>query len=432
MFPFGVSDRTCQNRQMTGVEMPGDEALATAALAMTSPATYVDPEGYHRAARLLRDHRPIAVVEADDMPTVAVVSRHADVFDIAKDAEIWRNEPRSILMPVSVAAEQESRGLKLQTLIDLDDPRHRKLRGLTVDWFKPSSLARLQARIDELARRAVDRLRELDGRCDFATEVALSMPLNVILSILGLPESDYPRMLRLTQEIFAGADEELQRGDADLMATLIEYFQYFGELTQARQAAPSDDLASLIANATIDGEPLDVMEQLSYYVIIASAGHDTTSSSISGGLRALIEHPDQLERLRADPELVTTAAEEVIRWVTPVKHFLRNAVAPTEVGGHHFEAGDVAMLSYWSANFDESVFPDPFRFDVGRTPNRHLAFGFGAHFCLGAVLARMQVKAILAALVPVLDHVELDGTPTLAASHFVSGLKHLPIRYTMR
>lgn len=410
----------------------GETMLGEAALALVTPVTYVDRATYHGAARLLRERRPIATVEAEDMPRVALVTRHADVFDISKDAAVWRNEPRSILMPLSVAAEQEARGLKMETLIDLDDPRHRELRGLTLDWFKPSSLARLQGRIDELAARAVDRMRELGGACDFATEVALTMPLNVILSILGLPESDYPRMLRLTQEIFAGADEELQRGEEDLWATLVEYFEYFSALTAARRAEPTDDLASLIANATVDGEPLGVMEQLSYYVIIASAGHDTTSSSIAGALHALIENPDQLDRLRADPGLLPLAVEEVIRWVSPVKHFLRNAVAPVDVGGHHFEPGDVAMLHYWSANFDDTVFADAERFDVGRTPNRHLAFGFGAHFCLGALLARMQVKALLAALVPVIDEIELAGEPRLSASHFVSGLKHLTIRYSLR
>jgi cytochrome P450 len=261
--------------------------------------------------------------------------------------------------------------------------------------------------------------------------VALSMPLNVILSILGLPESDYPRMLKLTQEIFAGGDDELQRDDADLMGVLLEFFEYFSALTTARKADPTDDLASLIANAEVDGEPLGVMEQLSYYVIVASAGHDTTTSSIAGGLLALLEHPAELARLRTDPTLAATATEEVIRWVSPVKHFLRNAVASVTVGGHEFAPGDVAMLSYWSANFDAAVFADPFRFDVGRHPNRHLAFGFGAHYCLGAVLARMQVKALLTALVPVLESLELAGEPEHSASYFVSGLKHLPIRYRL-
>lgn len=416
---------------MTDQELD-DLTIDEAALVLSSPVAYADPPTFHRVAARLRREAPICKMAYEDFPTVWGVTRHADVFDISKDATVWRNQPRSILMPLSVAAEQESRGLKMETLIDLDDPRHRQLRGLTVDWFKPSSLARLQERVDELAAGAVARMRELGGRCDFAAEVGLSMPLNVILSILGLPETDYPRMLKLTQEIFAGADEEMQRDDADLMGTLVEFFEYFSNLTAARRAEPTEDLASLIANATIDGEPLGVMEQLSYYVIVATAGHDTTSSAMSGGLLALIQHPDQLRRLQDDPGLLPTAVEEVIRWSSPVKHFMRNAVAPVDVGGHHFEPGDIAYLAYWSANFDEDVFADPFRFDVGRTPNRHLAFGFGAHYCLGAVLARMEIKALLAALVPQIDSIELAGEPQFSESYFVSGLKHLPIEYSLR
>lgn len=406
--------------------------VADAARAMVEATTYGDRSEFHRNAAFLRANAPIARAEHPNLPPIWVATRHADVFAISKDSAVWRNEPRSIHMPTEIAAEQEARGLKMQTLIDLDDPRHKELRGLTLDWFKPSSLSRLQPRVDELARGSVARLRELGGECDFAREISLSFPLNTILAILGLPESDYPRMLKLTQEIFAGTDEELQRGEEDLMASLVEFFEYFTGLTAARQAEPTDDLASLIANATIDGEPLGVMEQLSYYVIIASAGHDTTSSSMAGGLLALIEHPDQRRRLADDMSLAPTATEEIIRWVSPVKHFLRNAVAPTTVGGHDFAAGDVVMLNYWAANFDELAFDAPERFDVGRTPNRHLAFGFGAHFCLGAVLARMQVQALLRELIPVIDEIELAGAPQLSTSAFVSGLKHLPIRYSLR
>jgi cytochrome P450 len=174
---------------------------------------------------------------------------------------------------------------------------------------------------------------------------------------------------------------------------------------------------------------MELLDQLSYYIIIATAGHDTTSATIAGGVRALVEHPDQLTRLQRHPELIPKAVEEIIRWVTPVKSFLRNAAAPYDVGGHHFEPGDAVLLSYWSANRDEAVFDDPMRFDVGREPNRHLAFGFGAHYCLGAVLARMEIRALLTELLPRLRSVSLAGTPQLSESVFVSGLKHLPLSY---
>jgi cytochrome P450 len=276
-------------------------------------------------------------------------------------------------------------------------------------------------------------MEDLGGRCDFARDIAMQYPLQVILSILGLPESDYPRMLQLTQELFGAQDPELSRSDnpADLLLVLQDFFQYFNALTEDRRANPAEDLASTIANGRIDGEPLGIVETISYYIIVATAGHDTTSSAMAGGMQALIEHPDQLQRLRDDPALLDSAVDEIIRWVTPVKHFMRNAVEPYSVGGHQFSPGDMLLLSYPSANRDEDVFDDPFRFDVGRSPNPHLAFGFGAHYCLGAKLAKMEIRALLAELLPRLDSISLAGEPALSHTTFVGGLKHLPISYTL-
>jgi cytochrome P450 len=191
-------------------------------------------------------------------------------------------------------------------------------------------------------------------------------------------------------------------------------------------------LASAIANARIDGEPLSDIETVSYYVIIATAGHDTTSATISGGLQALIENPDQLQRLRDNPELMPLATEEMIRWVTPVKEFMRTAAQDTEVRGVPIVAGEAVLLSYPSANRDEEVFIDPFRFDVGRDPNKHVAFGYGVHFCLGAALARMEVNSFFSELVPRLESIELTGVPEHTATVFVGGLKHLPISYSLK
>lgn len=199
-----------------------------------------------------------------------------------------------------------------------------------------------------------------------------------------------------------------------------------------RRAEPTDDLASAIANARVDGEYLSDFDTASYYVIIATAGHDTTSSTISGGLHALIERPDELARLRDDPALLRTAAEEMIRWVTPVKEFMRTANADTQVGGVPIKEGASLLLSYPSANRDEKVFDDPFRFDASRDPNKHLAFGFGVHYCLGAALARIETRALFAELLPRLESIELAGQPEWVATTFVGGLKHLPIRYTLK
>jgi len=240
-------------------------------------------------------------------------------------------------------------------------------------------------------------------------------------------------MLSLTQELFGAADPELSRGQTmeELIGVIQDFFVYFTALTEARKAEPTDDLASVIANASIDGDPIGIMEQISYYVIVATAGHDTTSSAMAGGLQALIENPDQLARLQADPSLMPSAVDEVIRWVTPVKHFMRNCTTEYTLRGHTFKPGDAVLLSYPSANRDEEVFTDPFRFDVGRTPNKHLAFGFGVHYCLGAMLARMEIKAVLGEIVPRLRSIELAGEPAEMQTLFVGGLKRLPIAYDL-
>jgi cytochrome P450 len=260
--------------------------------------------------------------------------------------------------------------------------------------------------------------------------VALHFPLYVIMSILGLPEEDYPRILKLTQEVFGASDPELGRGD-DVTSVLVDFFNYFQALTVGRRAEPTEDLASAIANAEIDGARMGDLEAAGYYVIIATAGHDTTSASIAGGLHALLQFPEQLERLRADPSLVPTAVEEMIRWVSPVKQFMRTAAVDHEIRGVRIPAGESVLLSFPSANRDEEVFADPEWFDVGRDPNRHLAFGFGAHFCLGAQLARLEGRAFFSELMPRLRSVELAGPPAYMETLFVGGPKHLPISFEL-
>ncbi|MEA3021148.1 MAG: hypothetical protein QOI47_2672, partial [Actinomycetota bacterium] len=216
------------------------------------------------------------------------------------------------------------------------------------------------------------------------------------------------------------------------MQTLQEFFQYFMALIEDRRANPTDDLASVIANATVNGEPITLFDAVGYYLIIATAGHDTTSSSIAGGLHALLQFPDQLDRLRNDATLVAPAIEEMIRWVSPVKQFMRtNLTGDYVLRGVTIPKGESVFLSYASANRDEDVFERPDTFDVGRHPNKHVAFGFGAHFCLGAQLARMEGRAFYNELLPRLESIELAGEPSYMQTLFVGGPKHLPIRYTI-
>jgi cytochrome P450 len=314
----------------------------------------------------------------------------------------------------------------------MDAPDRPVYRHISSEWFKPRRIAELGDRVAALAARTVDRMAELDGHCDFVTDVALHYPLFVILSLLGLPEADFPRMLKLTQELFGAADPELQREDGDYMATMLDFFEYFQQLIEDRRVQPRDDLASAIANAEVDGTPIGVLEAVGYYVLIATAGHDTTSAAIAGGLHALLEHPDELARLQRDPSLVPTAADEMIRWVSPVKHFLRTATDDYELRGVTVRAGESVLLSYPSANRDEDAFAHADRFDGGRDPNRHVGVGFGAHYCLGTHLARMEARALYAELMPRLRSMELAGEARYTETLLVGGPKHLPVRYALR
>jgi cytochrome P450 len=367
------------------------------------------------------------------------ITKHADIMDIERANDLFINEPRPVLATAQaddMAREQLDAGMGLRTLIHMDDPQHRVVRAIGADWFRPKAMRALKVRVDELAKIYVDKMMNAGGdigECDFVQEVAVNYPLYVIMSLLGLPESDFPRMLKLTQELFGGDDAEFRRGSTldEQLQVLLEFFGYFSALTASRRAHPTEDLASAIANARIDGEPLSDVDTASYYVIVASAGHDTTSATIAGGLQALIENPTQRKRLRDNLDLMPLATEEMIRWVTPVKEFMRTATADTTIRGVPIAKGEAVYLSYVSANRDEEVFDDPFRFDVGRDPNKHLAFGYGVHFCLGAALARMEVNSFFTELVPRLKSIELNGDPELIATTFVGGLKHLPIRYEL-
>jgi cytochrome P450 len=408
-----------------------NESIESAGLVFVDPAAYADEPRFEAATALLRRDDPVHWVQGPGFNPFWAITKHQDIFEIETKNTIFLNEPRPVLGSEDDDRRRAEQGDLLRTLIHVDDPEHRQLRGVTADWFLPKSLAKLDGQLAALARHYVDKMVELGGECDFAKDIAMHMPLNVILAILGLPESDYGRMLTLTQEMFGAADEDLRRGDKveDLMAVIQDFFAYFGQLTEDRRTNPTEDLASVVANATIDGEPLTLMQTISYYVIAATAGHDTTASAMAGGLHALIENPDQLERLRADPSLMATMADEIIRWVTPVKHFMRTATEDYVLRGKTIEAGQSVLLSYSSGNRDEEAFADPFTFDIGRSPNRHLSFGFGVHYCLGAMLARMELKALFSELVPRLRHVELSGEPALMKTVFVGGLKRLPIRY---
>jgi len=416
--------------------------------AIVNPEVVADEAEIHALYAKLRAEDPVHWTAPKGFRPFWSVTRHADITLVSKANDRFVNRLRTYLTPIE--AEQQVRAMTgdthlFRTLVDLDDPEHMKLRRLTHDWFLPANLRQLETKIAEIAKDHVDRMAAMGGACDFVNEVALWYPLRVIMHLLGVPPEDEPRMLRMTQEIFGAGDPDVvarsqhlnkmpigSEQQVDLLALAQEFFAYFGAITADRRANPRDDLSTVIANGQIDGQPINELQAMSYYVIVATAGHDTTSSTASGGLLQLIRNPGELAKLKADMSLLPSAVEEMIRWVTPVKHFMRTATEDCELGGKAIKAGDGLALFYWSGNRDEAVFDDPFAFRVDRKPNPHIAFGHGVHLCLGLHLARMEIKALFAELLPRLESIELAGEPKNSRANFVSGLKTLPVRYRMR
>jgi cytochrome P450 len=395
------------------------------------PTAYADLGAWHRAAARLRREDPVHLVEADGFERFYAVTRHADIVQIERQHDKFWNTNRAVLQADAIEEQARASGMDIKTLIHMDGDEHRATRRITNDWFRPTSLRqKLEGAIAGLARKYVDRMLELGDACDFSADVALYYPLHVIMSVLGVPEGDEPRMLKLTQQLFGAEDPDFGGSDAGQaqLAALMDFYTYFNQITVDRRAHPTIDIASTIANAQLDD-----LSTISYYVIIATAGHDTTSSSLAGGLEALVRNPDQLRALRDDPALIDNAADEMIRWVTPVRHFMRYAQEDAVVGMTRIRQGERLLLSYLSGNRDEAVFADPFRFDVRRAnAEDHVAFGIGVHFCLGAHLARMELRAFFRELLPRLDAIELTGEPEYTATTFVGGPKRVPIRYRLR
>lgn len=414
---------------------------------LVEPLAYADGR-IHDTYSWLRANNPFGRAEIEGVDPFWVATRHADILEISRQNSLFLSGDRS---PTLVSKEADARVREmmggsphlLRTLIHMDAPDHPKYRALTQAWFMPQNLRGHEDRIRKIARSAVDKMAATGGRCDFVKQVALHYPLHVVMEIMGVPEEDEPRMLMLTQELFGAADPELGRkadestldakggGQKIDMGVITDFFNYFNALSAKRRAEPKDDLASVIANSQIDGQPISELEAMSYYIIVATAGHDTTSSSTAGALWALAERPGELAKLKADPSLIPGLVDESIRWTTPVKTFMRTAAEDVEFAGRQMKKGDWLMLCYASGNRDEAVFDDPFEFRVDRSPNKHLAFGYGAHLCLGQHLAKMEMRILWEELIPRLKSLELAGEPAMSQAVFVNGPKHLPVAFEM-
>ncbi|HUJ45500.1 MAG TPA: cytochrome P450 [Rhizomicrobium sp.] len=411
----------------------------------------VDPKAFgsgaariHDAYKWLRANNPLGLANLEGhYDPFWVVTKHTDILEVSRQNALFHSGDRQTTLTSQLGDKQVRKMTGgsphlVRSLVQMDAPDHPKYRALTQSWFMPGNIKHLEERIRTIARGAVDKMMAKCGQCDFARDIAMLYPLHVIMEILGVPAEDEPRMLMLTQELFGAADSELGR-DVDLtdpekmtesiQAVLMDFYQYFAKITASRRAEPRDDLASVIANSTIDGAPISEFEALSYYVIVATAGHDTTSSSTAGAMWALAADPAQFAQVKSNPSLIPGLVDEAVRWTTPVKHFMRSATADTELRGRKIAKGDWLMLCYASGNRDEEIFEDPYVFRADRNPNRHLSFGYGAHLCLGQHLAKMEMRILFEELLPHLKSIELAGEPANSESVFVSGPKRVPIRF---
>jgi cytochrome P450 len=404
---------------------------------LVSPVAYGENGPPHDTWTRLRRESPLYHCDPPGFQPFWAVTRHADICQISKQPDLFLNAPGIVVTtPEQQRMRESGEGLgQMRTIIEMDPPEHRSFRKVASPYFTPRSLDRLDEEIDRSARELVDKLAGPtgEGECDFATDVAAAHPLRILSSVLGVPREREPDILRLTNQLFAADDPELQRPGVDPQEAIrqlgLELYQLFDEIIQDRRANPRDDLATVIANGQADGKPMGPMETFGYALIVFTAGHDTTKNALVGGMSALIENPDEFEKLRRDPSLVNSAVEEIVRWTSPVNYMRRTVAHDLEYRDQKLQEGESLVLFYASANRDEDVFDEPFRFLVDRAKNPHVGFGIGEHFCLGSHLARRSQRALFRQLADRLEHVELTGQPEQIASSFVVGLKHLPIRY---
>src|SRR3954451_12445831 len=372
-----------------------------------------------------------SAIELPEMTGYYAVTRHADILEASKHPELFcsgKGATSQLDMP-EVFLEF------FGSMINLDDPRHARLRRIVSTAFTPKMIKTFEDHVQVAADQIVDAVID-KGECDFVTEVAARLPLKIICDMMGIGESDYDFVFNKSNVILGATDPEYVPEGGDIAVALLsagaELAQLVTALGQERQKNPTEDLTSALVNANVDGEQLTDSELASFFILLVVAGNETTRNAISHGMRLLTDHPDQRKAWLDDFDRVTsTAVEEIVRVASPVIFMRRTATQDTTLGGHALKEGDKLMLYYWSANRDEDVFDDPYRFDVKRDPNPHVGFGGpGPHFCLGAHLARREITVMFRELLRRIPDIETSGEPSRLLSGFINGIKHLPVTFT--
>jgi cholest-4-en-3-one 26-monooxygenase len=398
-----------------------------------TPDLYVERGYPHEEWTLLRREAPVFWYQRENCAPFWAITRHADIITVSRQPELFRATQR-LFATIDEPGVPPPEEALLRQLLNMNPPEHGAYRVVVSRRFTPAAVNKLSSHVQEIAGQLIDEIADRE-ECDFVTEVSAKLPLAVIAEMFGIPRSDWQMMFRLSNAMIGATDPEYMRGETimeGLHQARMEFFDYFSKLVEDRRKNPRDDLATALALGSVNNQELPVFELLSYFALLIIAGNETTRNATTGGLFAMINNPDQWELLKRDPSLVRPAAEEIIRWTSPVIQFIRAATADTELQGRKIREGEVLALFYPSANRDEDVFEHPFKFDIRRSPNYHLAFGIGEHFCLGANLARLELQMIFREMAARLDKVELAGPIARMRSSFVGGIKHMPIRYKMR
>jgi len=395
----------------------------------------LDPSGFERGtphdqfARLRRE-APVYFHPEPDGPGFWCLTKYADVRYVSKHPELFSSMRQGTMIRDPAPADLP---LLQSIMLNMDPPQHRHFRALVNKAFTPRMVNGLRRAVDAMVTRIIDEVIEL-GECDFVNDIAAPLPMEVICEMVGVPNEDRRRIYELGNQMIGVDDPELSDastlGTRDYQNASLEMFMYAAKLADICRKHPADNLGTALLTAEIDGNRLTDLEFNSFFLLLAVAGNETTRTVTTNGMLAMMQNPEQFRAVREDPSLVTCAVEEMIRYAPPVHHFRRTALADTEIRGVAIRENDKLVMWYPSANRDEEVFTDPDVFDVRRSPNEHLGFGIGEHFCLGANLARLELHAIVRELVRRVPDLALAAAPRRLRSNFINGVKEMRVRFT--
>lgn len=402
-----------------------DDAITIGGVDLTDPDTYLSGMPYD-AFRELRRRAPVAWHPYGDGPGFLALTGYDEILAVSRDSATWSSQASGVFFEPAGPDDEFQLALMMLTM---DPPRHTKLRSLVSKGFTPRQVARLNDHVADMARDIVGSVVER-GECDFVNDVAGALPSFVIAELLGIPLDDGRRLYELTEIMNSGAVGDTHADHSHVIDAQMRMFEYGTELAARKRAAPGDDIATSLLHAEVDGERLTDLEFNMFFLLLINAGGDTTRNLVAAGILALMEHPAEQGRLAADPSLLPTAIEEMLRYTSPVTVFVRTATRDTELRGIPVTAGDRVAMFYPSANRDENHFADPDRFDIGRAPNPHLAFGGGGtHFCLGANLARVEATAIIPEVLSRMRNLELAGPVERVRSNLMNGIHSMPVKF---